>query len=61
MSGKNLGKYKLSQILPGGDSIIESTLDEQPDFDHPEELKKHIERKTIEFVSDITSILNEKS
>ncbi|MDD3363407.1 MAG: hypothetical protein PHZ03_00340 [Syntrophomonas sp.] len=40
------------------DSIIESTLAEQPDFDHPEELKKHIERKTIEFVNDITSILS---
>ena len=59
LSGKNLGKYKLSQALPGVDSIIESTLAEQPDFDHPEELKKHIERKTIEFVNDITSILNE--
>lgn len=61
MSGKNLGKYKLSQILPGVDSIIETTLVEQPDFDHPEELKKKIESKTIEFVNDITSILNEKS
>jgi len=61
MSGKNLGKYKLSQILPGVDSIIESTLVEKPDFDHPEELKKQIEGKTIEFVNDITFMLNEKS
>jgi hypothetical protein len=61
LSGRNLGKYKLSQTLPGMDSIIESTLAYQPDFDHPEELKKHIKRKTIEFVNDITSILNEKS
>ncbi|MDD3363345.1 MAG: hypothetical protein PHZ03_00015 [Syntrophomonas sp.] len=61
LSGKNLGKYKLSQIFPGVDSIIESTLAEQPDFDHSAELMKHIERKTIEFVNDITSILNEKS
>ncbi len=44
LSGKNLGKYKLSQTLSGVDSIIESTLAEQPDFDHPEELKKHIVR-----------------
>ncbi|MEN6391176.1 MAG: hypothetical protein ABFD04_12230 [Syntrophomonas sp.] len=61
MSGKNLGRYKLSQTLPGVDSIVESTLAEQPDFDHPEELNKHIEMKTIEFVKDITSILDEKS
>lgn len=61
LSGKNLGKYKLSQSLPGVDSIIESTLSDQPNFDHPDELKKHIERKTIEFVNDITSMLNEKS
>jgi len=56
---KDLGKYKLSQALPGVDSIIESTLVEQPDFDQPDELKKHIERKTIEFINDITSLLNE--
>jgi hypothetical protein len=59
LSGKNLGNYKLSQVLPGVDSIIESTLAEQPDFDQPEELKKLIERKTIEFINDITSLLNE--
>lgn len=61
MSGKSLGDYKLSQVIPGVDSIIETILVEQPDFDHPEELKKHIDRKTIEFVNDITSIQNEKS
>jgi len=61
LTSKNLGKYKLSQALPGVDSIIESTLVEQPDFDQPEELKKHIEKKTIEFINDITSILNENN
>ncbi len=59
MRCKNKGKYKLSQVLPGVDSIIESILVEKPNFDHPEELKKQIERKTIEFVNDITSMLNE--
>ena len=57
MKRKNIGKYKLSQVLPGVDSIIESILVEQPDFDHPEELKKQIEKKTIEFVNDISSML----
>jgi hypothetical protein len=59
MSRKNIGKYKLSQVLPGVDSIIESILVEQPDFDHPEELRNQIEKKTIEFVNDISSILYE--
>jgi hypothetical protein len=59
MSCKNIGKYKLSQAIPGVDSVIESYLVEKPDFDHPEELKKQIESKTMEFVNDITSILSE--
>ncbi|HOC92706.1 MAG TPA: hypothetical protein PKH33_10105 [bacterium] len=59
MKRKNIGKYKLSQVLPGADSIIESTMVENPDFDHPEELRKQIERMTIEFTNDIASILSE--
>ena len=59
MSSKNIGRYKLSQVSPGVDSIIESTLVEHPDFDHPEELKKLIEKKTIEFIDDVTSILGD--
>lgn len=46
-------------MVPGVDSIIESNLVEKPDFDHPEVLKKQIERKTNEFINDITSILDE--
>lgn len=59
MSSANIGKYKLSQVIPGIDSIIESILVEKPDFDHPDELKKQIEKKTMEFIKDITSILDE--
>jgi len=54
------GKYKLSEVLPGVDSIIESVLVEKPDFDNPEELKKQIEEKTIEFVNDIIPLMNEQ-
>ena len=57
MRCKDTGKYNLSKVLPGVDSIIESILVEHPDFDHPEELKKLIEKKTIEFANDISSIL----
>nr|WP_319214677.1 hypothetical protein [uncultured Trichococcus sp.] len=59
MSSENIGKYKLSQVIPGVDSIIESILVEKPDFDHPDELKKQIEKKTMAFVKDILSILDE--
>ncbi len=55
---KDIGKYTLTQINPGVDSIIESTIVEQPDFDDIEQLKKQIETKTLEFVKDIISILN---
>ena len=58
MGSENIGKYKLSQVIPGVDSIIESILVEEPDFDHPEELKKQIEKKTMAFVRDIISILD---
>jgi len=57
LSRKNIGRYKLSQVYPGVDSIIESTLVEHPDFDHPEELKEQIEKKLIEFIDDVISIL----
>ena len=59
MSSENIGKYKLSQVIPGVDSIIESILVEKPDFDHPETLKQEIEKMTMEFVKDILSILDE--
>ncbi len=59
MRRKSIGKYKLSQLLPGVDSIIELILVEKPDFDHPEELRKQIERMTMEFAEDIISILSE--
>lgn len=55
---KDIGKYTLTQINPGVDSIIESIIVEQPNFNDIEQLKKQIETKTLEFVKDIISILN---
>jgi hypothetical protein len=57
LSNKDTGRYTLSQIQPGVDSIIASLIVEQPDFDNPDELKKQIEVKTIEFAKDINSLL----
>ena len=58
MRQKNIGEYKLSQVMPGVDSIIASVLVEQPDFDHPEELEKQIETKTVTFINDIILLLS---
>ena len=55
---KDIGTYTLSQINPGVDSIIESIIIEQPNFNDLEQLKKQIETKTLEFVRDIISMLN---
>ena len=55
---KDIGKYKLSQRLPGVDSIIEATLVNQPDFDDSEELKQQIEGKTLEFINDVRALLS---
>jgi hypothetical protein len=57
LSHKNIGRFTLSQVHPGVDSIIASSIIEQPDFDHLDELKKQIEVKTIEFAKDISSML----
>ena len=59
MRHKNIGNYKLSQALPGVDSIIEMRIAEQPDFDHMEELRLIIESKAIEFANNILSMLSE--
>jgi hypothetical protein len=56
---KNTGKYSLSQIQPGVDSIIATSIIEQPDFDDLEVLKKLIEARTKEFAEDIILLLNE--
>ncbi len=56
---KDIGKYHLSKATPGVDSIIEAILVEEPNFDHPEELKKRIEKKTINFINDMTVLCNE--
>ena len=58
LSHKDLGGYALSQVAPGVDSIIAASIAEQPDFDHPDQLKKQIEMKTMEFVNDMIELLS---
>jgi hypothetical protein len=57
LSGKNIGSYKLSKVHPGVDSIIETILTESPDFDRTDELMKEIEDKTLQFVKDMTRLI----
>lgn len=58
-SQRNLGGYHLSRICPGVDAIIEATLVEKPDFDQPEALREQIEEKTVKFITDMISLINE--
>lgn len=57
LSQKDIGQYQLSKPSPGVDSIIESNLVLKPDFDDPERLKNQIEMRSIEFIRDITKVL----
>jgi hypothetical protein len=57
LSRKDIGRYGLSQIHPGVDSIIASTLIDQPDFDSADTLKTDLEMKTMEFIRDMESLL----
>jgi hypothetical protein len=58
LSQLHIGKYMLSKPKPGVDSIIETELVKQPDFDHPEDMKNNIELKAIEFGKEILSLLS---
>jgi hypothetical protein len=59
LSHNNLDGYHLSRVRPGVDSIIESVIVEQPNFDQPEALRDQIEEKTIMFINDMRSILDQ--
>lgn len=59
LSRLDIGDYKLSKVNPGIDSIIELQVVEQPNFDQEEELMEKIESRTIEFASNILSMLKE--
>lgn len=58
LSHKDLGGFSLSQIHPGVDSILTSSMIPLPDFDHPDKLKKQIEVTTLKFANDIIALLN---
>jgi hypothetical protein len=59
LSQNNLGEYQLSRVHPGVDSIIEAVIVEQPDFERQEALRDQIEEKTIKFINDMRSLLDQ--
>ena len=54
---KDMGRYTLSKVHPGVDSIIALAIVEQPDFDNPEGLKIRIEENIGSFINDIMALL----
>ena len=47
---RDTGGCKLSQSKPGVDSILETRLPDQPDFDHAKDLMERIEREALRFI-----------
>ena len=58
LSRSELGKYQLSQVSPGVDSIVESILVDRPDFDSLDSLQQEIETEVIKFISDMILLLH---
>jgi hypothetical protein len=54
---KDLGRYTLTELGPGIDSIIAMTCIADPDFDNTEELIKGIIEKTQEFITDMVGLV----
>lgn len=51
-------QYRIVAPEKGIDSIVESTLVEDPDFDDLDALTKQIEKETIQFIKDIEAFLD---
>ena len=54
---KPIGDYRLSKVYPGTDSIVETSLVKEPNFDEIEQLKVEIEEKTIQFMEEIKRLI----
>ena len=52
-------KYRMPATTKGFDSIIEYTLVDNPDFNNLDNLTKQIEKRTLNFISDIEYFLSE--
>jgi len=57
LNAMEAGEYKISEVLPGVDSIVEAVLVARPDFDAPEDLKMQIEMSATNFTNVMISLL----
>ncbi|HSL93388.1 MAG TPA: hypothetical protein VK905_02165 [Bacillota bacterium] len=57
LSTEELGRYRLSSVSPGVDSIIETILVEAPDFDDPDGMIRKIEKGVRQFTEDMANLL----
>lgn len=58
LSQKEVGPYKRSIVSPGVDSILETILVEQPDFEQIDELRQQIEVGTMRFIEDVRAMMS---
>lgn len=58
LESENIGEYKLSQVMPGVDSIVVANIVDLPDFDNIDILIRQIENKLIKFSDDMILLLN---
>ncbi|NLW12844.1 MAG: hypothetical protein GX028_12645 [Clostridiaceae bacterium] len=58
LSKIDIGRYRLSQVSPGVDSIVEYVLTEKPDFDSGEILINKIASEAIEFSEKMMEIID---
>jgi hypothetical protein len=57
LKNKELGKYALTELGPGIDSIISVSLNSEPDFDQIEGLIDEIIEKTRNFILDMGNLV----
>lgn len=57
LTGRDLAGDMLSKVQPGVDSIVETILADQPDFDRPVDLMLQLETSVLDFTTRMTNLL----
>ncbi len=52
-------KYRIPSTIKGADSIVETTVVDNPDFGDLDALTKRIEQRTLKFVKDVEDFLGD--
>jgi len=59
LKSKDLDVYHLPKTLKGTDSIIEYSINDNPDFSDPESLTRQIESGILKFIKDIKELIKD--